>query len=46
MERKHYSDCAVHNAPCFSSGECDCGGIKEEDRDNGLIDWDMIFNVT
>ena len=23
---KHWSDCAVHNAPAYTPGECDCGG--------------------
>ena len=24
---KHWSDCAVHNAPAYPSGKCDCGGF-------------------
>ena len=26
---RHYSDCAVHNAPALPPGPCDCGGIIE-----------------
>ena len=26
----HYSDCAVHNAPAYPVGECDCG-VKDYD---------------
>lgn len=24
----HSSDCAMHNAPAFKAGACDCGAIK------------------
>ena len=26
----HASDCAVHNAPAYEAGECDCGAVKAE----------------
>lgn len=26
----HRSDCAVHNAPAFEPGPCNCGAIKGE----------------
>ena len=27
-ERSHNSDCAVHNAPAYPPGECDCGAAS------------------
>ena len=24
---KHWSDCAIHNAPAYPQGKCDCGGF-------------------
>ena len=27
MKSSHYSDCAVHNAPAYPDGECDCGAV-------------------
>lgn len=29
---QHASDCALHNAPAYEPGECDCGAIKTEVR--------------
>lgn len=26
---KHWSDCAVHRAPAYPPGECDCGGFNQ-----------------
>ena len=26
----HASDCALHNAPAFEPGACDCGGARDE----------------
>jgi hypothetical protein len=26
---KHFSDCAVHNAPAYEPGPCDCGGVRQ-----------------
>jgi hypothetical protein len=26
----HASDCAVHNAPAYEPGHCDCGAAKAE----------------
>lgn len=26
---RHWSDCAVYNAPALPVGPCDCGGIKD-----------------
>jgi len=31
---EHWSDCAVHNEPAYSAGECDCG-YKETNKDPG-----------
>ncbi len=28
MEPKHWSSCAVYNAPAYPPGPCDCGGFK------------------
>jgi len=25
----HWSDCAIHNAPAYPAGECDCGVAQE-----------------
>ena len=36
MKGKHWSDCAIHNAPAYEAGECDCGGFIDKDR--GFID--------
>ncbi len=33
----HWSGCAVHNAPAYLPGPCDCGGYDPE-KDNGVID--------
>ena len=30
-DEKHYSDCAVNNAPALPVGPCDCGGYTESD---------------
>ncbi|MYI74467.1 MAG: hypothetical protein F4057_03860 [Acidobacteria bacterium] len=27
-EIRHWSDCAVHNAPAYPPGPCDCGGFR------------------
>jgi hypothetical protein len=27
LTTRHWSDCAVHNAPAYEAGPCDCGGI-------------------
>jgi len=27
--KQHWSDCAVHNAPAYPAGECDCGVPQE-----------------
>ena len=29
QDTKHYSDCAVHNAPAYEPGPCDCGGFVD-----------------
>jgi hypothetical protein len=34
---KHWSDCAVHNAPAYPAGECDCGVEKEQEEDWGAL---------
>ena len=26
LKQKHYSDCALHNAPALPIARCDCGG--------------------
>jgi len=26
---RHYSDCALHNAPAYDPGPCDCGTVKD-----------------
>jgi hypothetical protein len=26
LKQKHYSDCALHNAPEYQIARCDCGG--------------------
>jgi hypothetical protein len=28
-DKLHWSDCAVHNAPAYPAGECDCGVAQE-----------------
>ena len=28
-DKQHWSDCAVHNAPAYHKGECDCGVAQE-----------------
>ena len=30
---KHWSDCAVHNAPAYPAGPCDCGVAQEPERE-------------
>jgi hypothetical protein len=31
-DKLHWSDCAVHNAPAYPAGECDCGVAQEPVR--------------
>lgn len=28
LKLKHYSDCALHNAPAYPIARCDCGGAN------------------
>jgi hypothetical protein len=28
-DKLHWSDCAIHNAPAYPAGECDCGVAQE-----------------
>lgn len=28
---RHWSDCAIHNAPALPAGPCDCGGLELAD---------------
>jgi hypothetical protein len=38
MTKVHYSDCAVHNAPAYAPGPCDCGGLElTEDAGHSLV---------
>jgi len=30
VEKLHWSDCALHRAPAFEPGPCDCGGYDPE----------------
>ena len=34
---KHWSDCAVHNAPAYPSGKCDCGGVSKEQEPTAYL---------
>lgn len=34
----HASDCAVHNAPAYQIGKCDCGAQPEQNNSRQL-DW-------
>ena len=36
-DKLHWSDCAVHNAPAYPAGECDCGVEKEQEEDWGAL---------
>jgi len=36
VDKLHWSDCAVHNAPAYPAGECDCG-VEKEQEDWGVI---------
>jgi hypothetical protein len=33
MDKLHWSDCAVHNAPAYPAGPCDCGVAQEPERE-------------
>jgi hypothetical protein len=35
-DKLHWSDCAVHNAPAYPAGECDCGAMNEMTKDEAL----------
>lgn len=38
LMRVHWSDCAVHNAPAYEPGPCDCGGLElAEDGSHALV---------
>jgi len=37
-DRLHWSDCAVHNAPAYPAGECDCDGRLSEYAETLLED--------
>ena len=30
---EHWSDCAVHSEPAYPKGECDCGGMRPEQKE-------------
>jgi hypothetical protein len=32
-DKLHWSDCAVHNAPAYPAGACDCGVAQEPERE-------------
>jgi hypothetical protein len=32
-DKLHWSDCAVHNAPAYPAGKCDCGVEQEPERE-------------
>jgi hypothetical protein len=36
-DKLHWSDCAVHNAPAYPAGPCDCGVEKEQEEDWGAL---------
>jgi hypothetical protein len=36
-ELTHLSSCAVHNAPAFPVGECDCGAIEQTEKYLSII---------
>lgn len=33
LPHAHWSDCAVHNAPAYPPGPCDCGGYMWRSRE-------------
>jgi hypothetical protein len=37
-DKQHWSDCAVHNAPAYPAGKCDCGVAQEQRPWVGLTD--------
>ena len=36
-DKLHWSDCAVHNAPAYLAGACDCGVEKGQEEDWGAL---------
>jgi len=36
-DKLHWSDCAVHNAPAYPAGPCDCGVEKGQEEDWGAL---------
>lgn len=39
-DKKHYSDCAVHNEPAYPNGKCNCGGIPSPSVEE---DWEEKY---
>jgi hypothetical protein len=37
--RQHWSDCAVHRAPAYDPGPCDCGGIPSKTYEELFEAW-------
>lgn len=42
VETEHASDCAVHNAPAYEPGECDCGAEDQDGKASVEITPEMI----
>jgi hypothetical protein len=36
-DKLHWSDCAVHNAPAYPAGECDCGAMNDRQRLEAIV---------
>jgi hypothetical protein len=36
-DKQHWSDCAVHNAPAYPAGECDCGAMNDRQRLEAIV---------
>lgn len=36
-DKLHWSDCAVHNAPAYPAGKCDCGAMNDRQRLEAIV---------
>lgn len=43
-EKKHYSDCVIHNEPAEPKGECNCGGYMPS-KSNTIEEWESAFDM-